>query len=529
MIRILFFLIFVVLAATLLTWLAGLTGLTVMRVGDLSISAPSSAFLGVALFAIFAIIITTLISSGLVRLPNKLRRKREERRRVKGMTALTRGLEAVAAGDAGDAQRHARMATKQLDEPGITRLLTAQAAQLAGDDETAQASFAAMLEAPETEFLGLRGLYLQALTAGDQKEALGYAERAFQLRPSAGWAYQSVYGLHLDRAAWGDAIEVLRLAKKHDHEEGQRLHRKEAALLTAQAYAAENAEDIETALKDAEAALKLSPGFAPAAVLAARLEGAAGKRSKAGRLLDDAWAISPHPAIAKTMADLYKDEKLEKRTARLKRLADKAPDADESILLKAEQDIALGAFEEAKTALEPLLTRTPRARTFAAMADAMEGLYGLDAAQLWLDRAAAAPLDPVPGAEGIFNITTDGWHRLIREFGEHGRMAPPPLEELRTQMSQAEIKLLTAPPPEPEPEPVPIEDLDDVESAEPIEEEKPLKEEETVATDTTSQDVLEDDEVKASDYEEATPPDEEEAKPKIQSEKDMASLRQGGL
>ncbi|MEM9422914.1 MAG: heme biosynthesis HemY N-terminal domain-containing protein, partial [Pseudomonadota bacterium] len=417
--------------------------------------APSGAVLIVLSIFCALLIFGTVVVFGPSRVPSAIKRQRGERRRAKGMVALTRGLEAVAAGDAADAQRHARLAMKQLEEPSITRLLTAQAAQLAGDEETAQASFAAMLEAPETEFLGLRGLYLQAMSSGDRKEARGFAERAFRLRPGAEWAYQSVYALNIDRGAWGDARHALLLAQQNNLEAGDPAHRKEAALLTAQAYGAFTAEDKETALKDAELALKKSPGFAPAAVLAAQIEGTAGRRSKAGRLLDDAWSVAPHPAIAKTMSDLYAEEKVERRAARLKRLAERAPDADESRLLIAEQDIALGQFEDARAALEPLLTRTPRASTFKAMAAAMSGLHGQEAGQVWLDRAAAAPLDPVPGADGIFNFTTDGWQRLIREFGDHGRMAPPPLEEIRTHLSVDEIKLLTAPPPKLEP------DLDD--------------------------------------------------------------------
>ncbi|MEM9233103.1 MAG: heme biosynthesis HemY N-terminal domain-containing protein, partial [Pseudomonadota bacterium] len=399
------------------------------------------------IFFSIAIVLTTLIISGLVRMPKVIARKGRESRREKGLIALTRGLEAVAAGDARDAQRHANIATRQLkNDASLTRLLTAQAAQLAGDEETAENSYAAMLEAPETEFLGLRGLYLQAMKAGDRKEAREYAERAFRLRPGTEWAYQSVYNLHLDRGAWGDARDALIKAQQHGLEEGESARRREAALLTAMAYSAETGGDIDTARREANEALRKATGFAPAAVLAARLEGQANRRSKAGKLLDEAWAASPHPAIAKTMADLYASETLERRAERLQKLANKKPDTDESQILLAEQENALGQHAEARDRLEPLLTKTPRARTFAAMAAAMRGLYGDQAAQAWQDRAAASPLDPVPGADGDFHFTTDGWRRLIREYGDHGRMAPPPLEELRTSLTVDEVRLLLAPP-----------------------------------------------------------------------------------
>lgn len=446
MLRIVIFLVLVFLALFGLNQLAGIEGRMEMRVGEWLIDWRSGLVLGALGFAVLSAAVIGAIVSGAISLPNTIRRKREESRRSRGMVALSRGLEAVLVGDADDAQRHARVAQKQLNEPNLTRLLTAQAAQLAGDDETAQSSYAAMLDAPETEFLGLRGLYQQAMSAGDRKEARGYASRAFKLRPGAEWAYRSVYQLNVDQGFWGEALDSISLAQQHGLESGDAGKRKQAALLTANAYDAENAGDTETALRDAEAALKHAPGFAPAAVLAARLEAAAGRRSKAGKLLDEAWAIAPHPALPKTLSDLYADEKLERRTARLKKMADKAPGTDESLLVIAEQDIALGEFEAARVALEPLFTRAPRARAFSAMGRAMEGLFGREAAQVWYDRAAAAPLDPVPGADGVFHFTRDGWQRLIREFGDHGRLAPPPLEELQTGLSLDEVKLLTAAP-----------------------------------------------------------------------------------
>src|SRR5262245_38323727 len=71
-----------------------------------------------------------------------------ESRRRKGYRALTQGMVAVAAGDGAEAQRCARLAEKLLEEPPLTRLLSAQAAQLAGDREAAQRYFAAMLDDP---------------------------------------------------------------------------------------------------------------------------------------------------------------------------------------------------------------------------------------------------------------------------------------------------------------------------------------------------------------------------------------------
>ncbi len=60
-----------------------------------------------------------------------------------------------------------------LAEPPLTLLLSAQAAQLNGDEQAARRYFTAMLDRAETEFLGLRGLVMQALRGGDEAAALG--------------------------------------------------------------------------------------------------------------------------------------------------------------------------------------------------------------------------------------------------------------------------------------------------------------------------------------------------------------------
>ena len=214
MIRILIYLVVIIALAGLLTWMLSLDGGVQARFGDRVFDGTVSGILISLLLLMGVASIFTWSASYFMRLPDKLRQRRREGQRSRGMVALARGLEAVSAGDAVDAQRHAKAAERQLDEPALTRLLTAQAAQLAGDEATAERSFSAMLEAPETEFIGLRGLYLQALSIGNSQAAKLYADRAFKLRPNAKWAYEAAFDLALDRGSWGEAVDAIRLARK---------------------------------------------------------------------------------------------------------------------------------------------------------------------------------------------------------------------------------------------------------------------------------------------------------------------------
>ncbi len=446
MIRILIFLLGVVFFAGAITLLASFDSRITGEAFGLRFDGPSGLILGAAIAAFLAAIYLTHKVKDIMAWPAKLRAREAAARRERGVAALTRGLEAVAVGDGEDAAHHARIARRHLDDVALTRLLTAQAAQLSGDQIAAQSSFSAMLEAPETEFLGLKGLYAQAMAAGDHDGAKRYAERAFRLRPNAAWAFQSVFELGLERGAWRETRDVLRQARKNNLVPADKADRARAALFTADAYAVQES-DAPAALSELEAALKLEPEFAPAALLAGELYLKEGKRGKAARVIEAAFAGAAHPALIKFYDRLYKDDPAEKRADRLRKLAEKNPGADEAALLKARAATLEGGWREAIDILEPVVADGATAVAFALMAKAAAGLNGEEAAKPWLEHAAAAPRDPRPGAEGAFHLTREGWARLVREYMAFARLAPPPLEETAEGLSAEEMRLLLAPPP----------------------------------------------------------------------------------
>jgi HemY protein len=404
---------------------------------------PSGLILG-ALIAVFilAIYLTHKIKD-ILAIPAKIRAKDVQTKRERGIAALTRGLEAAAAGNGDDATHHARVARRNLEDVALTRLLTAQAAQLTGDQTAAKESFSAMLAAPETEFLGLKGLYAQAMKTGETDAAKGYAERAFRLRPNAHWAFQSVFDLGLGRGAWRETRDALAQAQKNRIIDAASADRARAALLAADAYAA---SDNHAAVTDLDAALKLAPGFTPAALRAARLASDDGKADKAAKIIEAAFAGAAHPALIKLYDRLYKDEPAEKRAEKLRKLAEKNAKADEAALLRARAAILTGDYAGAVDVLEPLLARAPGPAAFSLMAKAAASLNGEAAAQIWLEHAANAPRDPRPGADGEFHLTRDGWARMVRDYMEFARLSPPPIEEAASGLSQEDVRLLLAPP-----------------------------------------------------------------------------------
>ena len=120
---------------------------------------------------------------------------RGEGRRRRGYLALRRGMVAVAEGDPKEACRQVRRADDLLKEPSLTLPLSAQSAQLIGDEDSAQKFFTKMLRSSDTEFLGLRGLVNQAIKKGDNHQALKWVRQAYQLKTESDWVVRTKFEL----------------------------------------------------------------------------------------------------------------------------------------------------------------------------------------------------------------------------------------------------------------------------------------------------------------------------------------------
>jgi HemY protein len=200
------------------------------------------------------------------RMPASFARRRRERRRRAGYTALAGGFAAIAAGDAPEAQRSARRAAALLDHAPLTLALSAQAAQLEGDEAAARRLQAEMLERPETAVLALRGLYAEALRAGDEAAALALAERARRLRPQLPWAVEGVLELQIRAGRWTEARDTLADAAHRRIVPPERARRHRSAILVELSRAAERNGERRHAASFAAQAVILSPDRAAPAI-----------------------------------------------------------------------------------------------------------------------------------------------------------------------------------------------------------------------------------------------------------------------
>lgn len=394
MIRLLIILILAGVIATGLAWIADMQGGLDILLGSYAIHMSIGAAAALLLLAVGVLFVLFRLIAALLSTPEMVDEWSRARRARQGYKALSRGLVAVAAGDSQEAKRFAKRGEKLLGQAPLGLLLRAQAAQLDGNEETQSESYRAMLEHSETEFLGLRGLFMQAMRKGDEDEAIKYAARANALKPKAAWASHALFDLHAERHEWDAAQAILKKQVRAKLIGGDVARRRRAVVLAAAAIDADKEGDDETALARALEAVGLAPALIPAASLAARKLTQAGRTWKAQDIVEAAWALAPHPELAAAYAAIHPNDDPAARARRMKALVQLNPNHVESRLVAAEQAIAQAQWFDARSALEPLTRGFPTARACVLMAEiAQEERGDVTAAQGWLARAARSPRD----------------------------------------------------------------------------------------------------------------------------------------
>ena len=355
--------------------------------------------LGVAVLAMFAAALFHLLRL-VIRSPHAIAHGRRERRRRRGYRALTQGMVAVAAGDPVEAKRLARQADVLLAEPPLTLLLSAQAAQLNGDEKAAANYFTAMLDRPETEFLGLRGLIMQALKRKDDAEALRLAGRAKALRPKTQWVLMSLLELQARAGQWQDAEATLALATRRKALPAVDGAHRRAVLLYEQSRTALAEKRERDAARLVAKAHALAPGFTPAAVAYAESLKVAGQRRRARKVVETAWSEAPHPALAVAYESLFAEERALQRLKRFEALAARNKDHIESHIALAEAALKARLWGEARRHVANAGGRednpAPSPRVAGLVAEIEEAEHAdLPAARSWLARATStSTLDP---------------------------------------------------------------------------------------------------------------------------------------
>lgn len=386
-------------------------------------------------------------------------------RERKGYRMLSEGMMALASGEGRVAMSKAAKAEKYLQKPELTNLLTAQAAEMAGDTAKATETYKKLIEDDRTRFVGVRGIMKQKLAEGDTETARQLAEKAFSLKPKHVETQDVLLKLQAQVHDWAGARSTLSAKLKHGALPRDVYSRREAVLALAEAKDLTRDDASLSEREEAIKANKLSPDLVPAAAMAARTYIARGKPRPATRLLKKAWAAQPHPDLAAAFAEIAPDETPAERVKRFAPLAAQKADHMESRLLMAELNIVAEDFPEARRAMGDLLERGADARAYTLMA-AIERGEGADdhVVQGWLTQALTAPRGPQWVCDNCQHVHAD-WQPVCENCESVDTLSwrRPQTAELGTSTGANILPLIVGPvTPEQDPvtAPEPIEDVE---------------------------------------------------------------------
>jgi HemY protein len=359
-----------------------------------------------AVFACAALVVLIWIALRLVKLliasyhflngdETAISRYFDRNRERKGYEALSEGMMALASGEGHLAMTKASRAERYLDSPKLTNLLTAQAAEMAGDRRKAEATYKKLLADDSTRFVGVRGILKQKLDDGETDTALKLAQKAFALKPRHEETQDVLIKLQAEKEDWKGARETLNAKLKTGSLPRDVHRRRDAVLALSEAKDILNDGNDVAAREAAIEANRMSPDLIPAACMAARGYVAAGNARYATRVITKAWTAQQHPDLAAAFAEIAPDETAAARLKRFKTLTKIKPENPETKMLLAELNIAAENFPEAKRALGDLVMTDPTARNLTLMA-AIERGEGAndDIVRGWLTKALTASRGP---------------------------------------------------------------------------------------------------------------------------------------
>lgn len=408
MIRLLIFILITAVLVGCTVWFADNPGtMTVVWLGyrfDGSIGMVALALLALTTVLVLCWRGWTIIANS----PGWIGRLLGSRRRKKGQQALTMGLLELASGDVRQALKHTRAVDRYLEDDTLTRLLTAQAAELDGNNDAAKRQFEAMLEKPDSAFFGLRGLLQLSLKTNDRQDALDYAERAHRLRPRNPAVIVTLFDLLLTSKRWDRALSLLIDAQKAEVFNEKELTRRRALLITAKAEDAiasgENAEAVKLLRK----ALNAADDFTGAAVLLAGLYRDLKQESKARDVIIQSWRTTPSAALGAIYMDTLSGDPLA-QVKSVEKLVATNPDHVESQIIMAEAALLADLWGMARSNLEKAMTRKTEARHYRLLADLelREKQDGAKARDLLVKASHANP-DP-DWRCGACGAETDRW------------------------------------------------------------------------------------------------------------------------
>jgi len=401
LIRLASWIAFSLAVTALIAWLISLPGTMTIAVGGY-VAQPRLGVAGLVVILLVIIIIALwAVVSRILSTPRHLARRGRERRKERGIAALSDAVVALHAGEAELARDLAREARQLLASNSAAQLVEARAHLALGDMAAAREHYRALIGNSSTAMAALSGLYEQARTQGRHGAALTFAQKAVALRPNASWATNAVFDDLIRREDWAAAITMTAATNAVGRDAKAQRKRRLAVLETALARQLEPTKPLD-ARDHALLALKQLPDFVPAALIAARVEINQGENRRAQSLLRKVWRTTHHPDIAALYTNSQPGASAVDRLRKVRDLVDSPPADLASAIVLARGAVDAYEWPTARNALASFASAEPTQAVALLMAEIEEGQDGDQGkAREWLGRAVRAPRDPTWTADGV--------------------------------------------------------------------------------------------------------------------------------
>lgn len=390
------FLIRLFLVVAFVVWLADRPGHAQIVWRDYEIDTSAAVLALIALALAYAAVLLHRLWRFVWDGPRFWRLRREINRHREGEEILGRGLAAIAAGQPVEAGRLAVKARGLLGETPISRLIQAQAAQLAGDHKTAKTLFETMTQDSVTAVLGYRGLIMSALKESDFDEVSRIILRLEKTKIEVPWLQLIRFEMGARMQNWGLAAEALAKARKEKALPAPQADRQEAALLLARAKTALRDNGPKEALVFAERARKLAPDWTPAAIILAEAQIVAKHERAALRTIERAWEQETHPQLVPLALWAAGSPKPIEAYKQIKKLTRHTRDKPGSLMALGEAALKAGLWGEARHYLMAVVSKGSANQFSYQLLARLERLEtGQEVlASPWLLKAVSSPPEP---------------------------------------------------------------------------------------------------------------------------------------
>ncbi len=394
MFRLLSFLLFLIIIATLCTWLLKNDGSVVVEWFGYRIQTSTSfAILSASVMLLFMVALSQF-SIWILGTPRRYKRKQQEKKRLSGFAALTRGLAAIAAGDSKNALKFSKKAQNYLGTNSLTNILSAQSAQLSGDNKKATEHYNALMADKETEIIAIKGLLIQAYKDNDVSKAIFLAQKALSVNPDTPWAILSLVELYKSSGQWFEASQIIRKALKNNLIGDVTGNRTLAVIELINARNNLEVANYSLAEDNITKSLEYLPDFVPAILTKAKFFSLSNNIPKALKLLSSNWKRTSHPDILNYYLELLANEPVDKLIAKLNKLLSIHPHNQAAHLIAARIFLKINDLGNARDHIDTALSINKTKNACLLMAEVQRQLNSdSDTITSWLTVAETAEKD----------------------------------------------------------------------------------------------------------------------------------------